>query len=70
MKKMEAYYYLVRHSEDAGFVANLVLTRCKWPAQKLKRLVGWAKDGKTLRMASFSIDTLLIDGAPIKLWEL
>jgi hypothetical protein len=68
MNKLEAYYLLRRISEDAAFVANVVLTRHSKPAKRLKELAKLAKEGRQIRMADFSCDILLIDGKEMS-WE-
>lgn len=60
MRKMEAYQYL--QDQGAGFLANVVLTRHKDNARKLKGLAALVAAGHCVGIAAFEIDTLLIDG--------
>lgn len=66
MKKMEAYKYL--QDNGAGFLANVVLVRHSDPARKLKALAAIVASGRSVGLAPFDIDTLLIDGR-IALWS-
>ena len=60
MRKMEAY----RRLQDLGygFIANVVLVRHRNPARKLKGLLTLIEEGHTVRLGSFDIDCLVVDG--------
>lgn len=68
MTKVEAYSFLAKHSSDVQFVANIILTKHKDSAKKLKHLVRMVQDGKDIRMADFSCDQLMVNGEKMS-WE-
>jgi len=60
--KLEAYCLLAKASDDAAFVANIVLTQHRNAAKRLKKLAKLVSEGRYIQMADFSIDQLLVDG--------
>jgi len=55
----------IRHfGTDASFVANVIATQHKNRARKLLGLLGLLKDEHSVRIQSFDIDVLLVDGKP------
>ncbi|MGW8177486.1 MAG: hypothetical protein ACWGQW_01650 [bacterium] len=69
MTKLQAYFYLCKISQDLSFLANIILTRKKNPARRLKKLVDLVNDGKDVKLASFSCDILLMDGEEVS-WSI
>jgi hypothetical protein len=69
MTKLQAYLYLSRVSDEVSFLANIILTRHKNPAKRLKRLVKLVDDGRDVRLAGFSCDVLLLDGKKVE-WSI
>ena len=70
MTRIQAYEFLCNVSDEVGFLANIVLTRHRNPAKKLKRLAKIILDGRDVRLAEFSIDNLLVDNVPHKLEDI
>ena len=66
MTKMQAY----READErgAGFLANVILTSHRNPSKKLKGLVNLLRAGYIVKIADFSIDTLVINGE-IMAWQ-
>jgi len=69
MTKVQAYISLCKLSDDLSFLANIILTRHKNPAKRLKKLVELVSGGKDVRLADFSCDTLLMDGEKVS-WNI
>jgi hypothetical protein len=60
--KAEAYRFLHRQNSATSFLANVVLNQYRHPAKRLKALVALVKHGADVRLASHSLDQLLVDG--------
>ena len=65
MTKMQAYQ--VCQDNQIGFLANVVLTQHSEPARKLRAMAKLALAGRTVSLASFSMDRLLLDGYATKI---